>query len=108
MCPDRLNKAGIAFISADYRLLGPTTGHDVLEDVKDAFEFVAHKLNAQLDAFQVDPAAIAVSGSSAGGLCALLAAAQATPKPVATLGIYPIGGNLLVSFIAFASYTTSN
>lgn len=97
MSLDRLNKAGIAFISADYRLLGPTTGHDILEDIKDAFEFVAHKLNAQLDGFQVNPAAIAVSGSSAGGLCAFLATTQVNPKPVATLAIYPMGGNLIVS-----------
>lgn len=94
---DRLNNAGIAFISADYRLLGSTTGHDVLQDVKDAFEFVAHSLNAHLKEFKVDPTLIAAAGSSAGGLCSFLAATEVSPKPVAILAICPGGGDYLVS-----------
>lgn len=76
--------------------MNPTTGHDVLEDIQHVFKFVAHQLNAQLDKLQVDPASIAVAGSSAGGLCAFLAATQAKPKPVAILSICPMGGDFLV------------
>lgn len=79
--------------------MGPTTGHDVLEDVLDVFQFVAHQLNALLETFQIDPDLIAVAGASAGGLCAFLAATQATPRPLANLSICPMGANFLASYI---------
>ncbi|EEB98489.1 hypothetical protein MPER_01989 [Moniliophthora perniciosa FA553] len=76
---------------------GPTTGHDVLEDIKDLFSFIRDPGfgdNAGLDV-QLDPSRIAVSGSSAGGLCAYLAAIHVHPKPAAVLGIFAVGGNFL-------------
>lgn len=84
--------------------MNPTTGHDVLEDIQHVFKFVAHQLSAQLDKLQVDPASIAVAGSSAGGLCAFLAATQAKPNP---LQFYPSAPwvviFLLVLFLLFLS-----
>ncbi|KAH7925588.1 alpha/beta-hydrolase [Leucogyrophana mollusca] len=118
----RLSSLGYIFISADYRLVPPSTGHDVLEDVEDVFRFASRKLNPALDALYssqpvgsppgnahendgsslgmcckcyVDPNAIAVSGTSAGGLCAYLAAAHVTPKPRAVLSLYGMGGDFL-------------
>ncbi|KAJ3835911.1 Alpha/Beta hydrolase protein [Lentinula raphanica] len=113
--PDWLQKrttdAGHIFISPDYRLIpsGSTTGHDILEDVLDVFRFVA---NLSIDVIpepsdreqnparplqiRVDPERIAVSGSSAGALCAYLAAMHAFPKPRAVLSMYGLGGNFLI------------
>ncbi|OAX32919.1 alpha/beta-hydrolase [Rhizopogon vinicolor AM-OR11-026] len=102
----RLSARGIIFISADYRLLPPGTGYEVLSDVKDAIGFVAGGLNAQLDQrdaglsfgsrFRVDPSAIGVAGTSAGGYCAYLCAIHAVPKPKAILSLYGMGGDFLI------------
>ncbi|KAG1732406.1 Alpha/Beta hydrolase protein [Suillus paluster] len=101
----RLSARGIIFISADYRLLPPGTGYDVLADVKDAIAFVAGDLNVQIDQelaglsfgsrFRVDPASIGVAGSSAGGYCAYLCAIHAVPKPKVLLSLYGMGGDFL-------------
>ena len=104
----RLAAAGVAVISADHRLLPPSTGIDVVKDVKDVFKFVANDLNPLLQArsmsgnnslaasFQVDPSKLLVAGGSSGGLCAYLAAVHASPKPKAVLAFYAMGGDLLV------------
>ncbi|CCM03507.1 uncharacterized protein FIBRA_05641 [Fibroporia radiculosa] len=87
----------------------PATGHDILADVKDAIHFISSSLHLDMAShlleshrpsvfgFKVDPDAIAVMGTSAGGLCAYLAAAHAVPKPKAVLSMYGMGGNLLTS-----------
>ncbi|KAG1735186.1 Alpha/Beta hydrolase protein [Suillus lakei] len=102
----RLSAHGIIFISADYRLIPPGTGYDVLADVKDAIAFVAGDLNVQLDQkqaglssssrFRVDPTSIGVAGTSAGGFCAYLCAIYAVPKPKVVLSLYGMGGDLLI------------
>jgi hypothetical protein len=111
---ERVTSAGFAFISADYQLLPPATGHDIIQDISDLMVFlvgveVAMPLSGEdVDGrgrsqqspaqFRIDPNAIAVSGSSAGGLCAYLAAMHCTsPKPRAVLSMYGMGGNFLVS-----------
>ena len=103
---DRVNAAGHAFISADYRLLpsGNTTGHDILSDITDLFEYLKH---AELTSapsqshpavkVSIDIHRIAVAGSSAGGLCAYLAAIHARPRPKAVLSLYAQGGDFTVS-----------
>ena len=98
---DRCLSKGYIFASADYRLLPPTDGHQVLEDVKDAFAFVStfsHDREEGKGNLTVDSTRIAVAGTSAGGLCAYLAAIHCkTPKPVAILSMYGMGGNFFVS-----------
>ncbi|KAG2049087.1 alpha/beta-hydrolase [Suillus hirtellus] len=101
----RLHARGIIFISADYHLIPPGTGYDVLADVKDAIAFVAGDLNVQLDQeladlgsgsrFRIDPTSIGVAGTSAGGFCAYLCAIYAVPKPKVVLSLYGMGGDFL-------------
>ena len=86
---------GIAVISADYRLLSPCTGHDVLEDVVDLFAFIAR--TKLLGTVQIDSTRLAAAGNSAGGLCSFLAAVHAKPKPRAILSMYGLGGEMFVS-----------
>ena len=101
----RLSTTGTALISADYRLLPPATGHEILEDVCDALAFVTNGgLNTRLSAtdagFSVDCNAVAVAGTSSGGLCAYLAAAHGKSRdaasPKALLSMYGMGANFLV------------
>ncbi|KAL0069099.1 hypothetical protein AAF712_003785 [Marasmius tenuissimus] len=97
----RVNSAGYVFISADFRLIptGPTTGHDVVEDIKDLFTFLrGPDFKVSYDGGEqvtLNPTKIAVSGSSAGGLCAYLTAIHVTPKPAALLPIFASGGDFL-------------
>ncbi|KAI0801924.1 alpha/beta-hydrolase [Irpex lacteus] len=96
---DRVTAAGFAFLSANYRLIPPSTGHDIVQDIRDLFKFIAQDLNPQLRSlnqrFQLDVNSIAVSGCSAGGLCAYLAVMHAQPRPKAVVALYAMGGNLL-------------
>ncbi|KAE9404851.1 alpha/beta-hydrolase [Gymnopus androsaceus JB14] len=104
----RVNDLGIAFISADYRLIptGSITAHDIIEDVKDAFAFLRTQFNSTLEVmdtqgllpfekFRLDPRGIAVAGSSAGGTAAYFAAMHVSPKPAACLSIFATGGDCL-------------
>ncbi|KAI9445673.1 alpha/beta-hydrolase [Lactarius psammicola] len=88
----RTTAAGLAFISADYRLLPPSTGHDVLKDVVDLFAFLAR--TPTLGTMHLDGERMAVAGSSAGGMCAFLAAIHANPRPRAVLSLYGLGGDV--------------
>ncbi|KAG6810932.1 hypothetical protein H0H92_009739, partial [Tricholoma furcatifolium] len=95
---ERLRDSGIAFISADYQLLPPSTGHDIVKDIQDLFEFItSHEFGLGTSAlmnFTINPDAIAVTGSSAGGLLTYLAAMHCTsPKPKALVSIYGMGGD---------------
>ncbi|KAG6825327.1 hypothetical protein H0H92_004059 [Tricholoma furcatifolium] len=95
---DRATKAGYAFISADYRLLPPSTGHDIIEDVQDVLRFAVSRefsFHETIGSFWVNPDAIAVTGSSAGGTCSYLAAMHCTsPKPKAIVSMYGMAGDL--------------
>ncbi|KAI0333674.1 alpha/beta-hydrolase [Cubamyces sp. BRFM 1775] len=104
----RVIRLGVAFISVDYRIIPPATGHDILDDIKDVFNFLEQDVNRVIRelwmassrtgrAFQIDPQRLAVSGSSAGGLCAYLAAIHANPRPKAVLSLYGMGGDMLTS-----------
>ena len=119
----RVTDAGYAFISADYRLLPPATGHDILTDIKDLFTFFSSTdFSSHLDVmcltraevddcydfpkFHIDPYSIAVAGTSSGGLCAYLAAMHVSPKPRAVLSLYGMGGDFLVRcYIVFCTFT---
>jgi acetyl esterase/lipase len=91
-------------MSADYRLMPPATGHDIIDDIKDIFRFISGELNSKLSAaangtmaqFGVDPNAIAVAGSSAGGQATYWSAMHVSPKPKAIVLLYAMGGDYLV------------
>ncbi|KIK92431.1 hypothetical protein PAXRUDRAFT_793019 [Paxillus rubicundulus Ve08.2h10] len=98
----RLSRHGCIFISADYRLVPPSHGHDIIDDIRDAFAFVRNTLNRLLETeadadrtgrYRVDPKAIGVAGTSAGGLCAYLAAMHVSPKPRVLMSMYGMGGD---------------
>lgn len=94
---DRVISLGYGFISADYQLLPPATAHDIVKDIQDAFSFITGNIiEDQNVRIKGDPDRLAVAGSSAGGLCAYLAAIHASPKPKALLSIYGMGGNFFV------------
>jgi len=88
------------FVSANYRLLVPTNGHHILEDIKDTFRFVASELGPKIASlgFKINLDRLAVGGESFGGYCARLAALHAEPKPKVILSMYGMGGLLLASF----------
>ena len=98
---DRAMQAGYVFMSADYTLLPPATGHRLIEDIKDLFSYIQDTLNEDLESngcsARVDSTSIAVAGSSAGGLCAYLSAIHAHPRPKAVLSLYGMGGDFFVS-----------
>jgi acetyl esterase/lipase len=91
---ERTTATGLAFISADYRLIPPCTGHDILDDIVDLFTFLAR--TELLGTVQIDSTRLAVAGTSAGGMCAFLAAVHAKPKPRAVLSMYGLGGDIFV------------
>ncbi|KAF8157979.1 Alpha/Beta hydrolase protein [Crassisporium funariophilum] len=93
----RVLALGYAFVSADYQLLPPATGHDIVQDIKDLLTFLTTtRIRDEGCLFKIDPNGIAVSGSSAGGLCAYLAAMHCvSPKPRAVVSMYGMGGNFL-------------
>ena len=109
-CLDRATTSGYAFISADYQLMPPATGHAVTKDIQDLLRFIANTTiwfpsdpnivngsGLTKFSFNIDSEAIAVAGSSAGGLCAYLAAMHCvSPKPKAILSLYGQGGDFLV------------
>jgi len=103
LCAERLSGQGVAFLSADYRLLLPSTGHDVLEDILDLFAYIRNDLNPTLaevtgsPKLKIDTGAIGIAGTSAGGLCAYLCAVHLSQKPRALLSMYGQGGECLVS-----------
>ena len=111
----RLSAQGIALLSPDYRLLVPSTGHDVVEDIRDLFTYIENNLNSALAGVTEDPKqridtnTIAVAGSSAGGLCTYLSVMHVSPKPKALLSIYGQGGEFLVGcFLEFVPESCLN
>ncbi|KAF6754748.1 Alpha/Beta hydrolase protein [Ephemerocybe angulata] len=103
----RLTNKGYLFISADYRLIPPCTGYDIRDDVKDLWAYITNpslKLSfpegdETTKELQIDPDAIAIGGSSAGGYCAYLTAMHCkSPKPKALVEIYGLGGQIFSSF----------
>ena len=85
------------FISADHRLILPSTGFDIIEDVKTLFAFlVTTDFSQHLPAgITLDPERLAVVGHSGGGWAARAASLYATPKPKVMFLQYAQGGELL-------------
>lgn len=93
-----VEKYGLAFVSADYRLAPQVGIAEICEDVKDCIAFVRNELPKHIDANAVDSTRLGVSGSSAGGYLAFLAGLYAVPKPNVILPIYPITDPLGIFF----------
>ncbi|CAF9908250.1 MAG: hypothetical protein ALECFALPRED_004361 [Alectoria fallacina] len=89
---------GILFISADHRLLYPSTGLDIIADIKNLFTFLASPSFSETHlppGVTLDASRIAVSGESGGGYATRAAGIFAEPKPRALLLQYAQGGQLL-------------
>lgn len=87
---------GWAFLSADYRLLLPCTGHDILEDIDALFTYISTRLPNSIKTHRVDPNRLFVSGHSGGAYVARQAALHGTPKPKALFSLSGQGGELLM------------
>ena len=90
--------ASLLFISADYRLIHPSTGPDIIADVKALFSFLASpsfSRNHLSSSHVLESSRIAVSGESGGGYPALAACILASPKPKVLLQQYGMGGEFL-------------
>ncbi|TEB20025.1 alpha/beta-hydrolase, partial [Coprinellus micaceus] len=103
---NRLTSRGYLFISADYRLVPPSTGYDILEDVKALWAYITARgfsitfpPGDESVTLEVDPNAIAVGGSSAGGFLTYLAAMHCrSPRPAAIAEIYGLCGQIFSSY----------
>ena len=96
--PDAALEEGLLFISADHRLLYPSTAFDIITDVKNLFAFLTSSgfSEKHLPAgVALNASRIAVSGESGGGYAARAAGLFAEIKPVALLLQYAQGGQLL-------------
>lgn len=96
--PDATLEHGILFISADHRLLYPSTAFDIIADIKNLFTFLASPSFSETHlppGVTLDATRIAVSGESGGGYATRAAGIFADPKPRALLLQYAQGGQLL-------------
>jgi len=89
--PDQLQRylqAGYAVVSIDYRLAPETKLLEILEDLRDAYQWVREK---GPELFWIDRDRIALVGNSAGGYLALMAGFSVTPRPKALVSFYGYG-----------------
>ncbi|EPS92979.1 hypothetical protein FOMPIDRAFT_1056392 [Fomitopsis schrenkii] len=89
---------GMIFLSADHRLIHPSTGFDIIEDMRALFAFLADPTFSEKhlpDGVFLDPTRIAVMGASGGGYAARATALYAQPKPKAVFLLYAMGGEFL-------------
>ena len=81
-------QAGYAVVSIDYRLAPETKLPAIIEDLRDAFRWIA-EVGPGL--FNADPQRLAVVGHSAGGYLAQMAGCAAQPRPRAIVSFYGYG-----------------
>ena len=85
-------------MGADYRLLYPSTGFDIIEDMKALFSFLADPKFSQdhlPSGISLDANRIALVGASGGAYPAMAAGIHAHPKPKALLLLFGMGGDML-------------
>ncbi len=80
--------AGYVLALIDYRLAPESKLPDIIDDLQDAFRWVAE---SGPDLFHVNPRAIAAVGYSAGGYLALMSGCCAEPRPQAIVSFYGYG-----------------
>ncbi len=83
----RYLKAGYTVISIDYRLAPETKLDGIIEDLKDAFQWV----RAKGPELRIDPGRLAVVGHSAGGYLTLMSGFCVEPRPKALVAFYGYG-----------------
>ena len=81
-------EAGYAVVAVDYRLAPETLLPEIVEDVRDAIDWVR---GAGASRLRVDPERLAVVGHSAGGYLTLMAGCVAHPRPRALVAFYGYG-----------------
>jgi acetyl esterase/lipase len=81
-------RAGYTVVAIDYRLAPETKLQAILEDLKDAYDWV-HEQGPTL--FHIDPDRLAVIGHSAGGYLTLMAGFWVYPRPKALISFYGYG-----------------
>ncbi|KAJ3037883.1 hypothetical protein HDV00_001227 [Rhizophlyctis rosea] len=92
------DRNNLIFFGADYRLLHPSTGFSIIEDVKSLFSFLANPSFSSTylpHNIKLDISKIAVAGYSGGGYPARAAGIYATPRPRAILSVFGMGGDVL-------------
>jgi acetyl esterase/lipase len=80
--------AGYTVVSIDYRLAPETKLPAILQDLKDAYDWVRGQGPAL---FHIDPDRLAVLGHSAGGYLTLMAGFWVQPRPKALISFYGYG-----------------
>jgi acetyl esterase/lipase len=85
---ERYLSAGYTVITANYRLAPEVKLEAIIEDVRDAYQWV-RVTGPEL--FRIDPGRIAVIGHSAGGYLALMSGFCVRPRPRALVAFYGYG-----------------
>jgi len=85
---DMLANAGYAVVSIDYRLSPETKLTGIIEDIRDALNWIRNKGNTL---FNIDPDRIGIVGSSAGGYLTLMSGFIADYLPKALISFYGYG-----------------
>ncbi|KAJ3054145.1 hypothetical protein HK097_002525 [Rhizophlyctis rosea] len=94
---DFCDKNNLLLFSPDYRLLYPSNGQDIIDDVKSLFKFLKKsQFNKDILPYniQLQPSQIAVAGFSGGGYPARVAGLNEDVKAV--LSVYGMGGDFLL------------
>jgi acetyl esterase/lipase len=79
---------GYAIASIDYRLAPETRLPEILDDVRDAIDWVRREMPAEL---RIDTRKVAVMGGSAGGYLTLTTGYRVTPRPDVLISLYGYG-----------------
>jgi acetyl esterase/lipase len=85
---ERYVNAGYAVVAADYRLAPEVKLDAIIEDLRDAYQWVRAR---GPDLFGIDSDRIAVIGHSAGGYLALMTGFCVNPRPKALVSFYGYG-----------------
>jgi acetyl esterase/lipase len=85
---DCLMEDGFVIVSIDYRLAPETKLPGIIEDLRDAFQWVRNEGPAR---FGIDPERVGVTGNSAGGYMTLMAGCAVSPRPKALVSFYGYG-----------------